>query len=157
MRTIRQEVLVGLRESGEVFPGQSSLPAKKLRVLLKHKAAVSRIWAMQNHLRLRVVPGARKLRPLAETAILVAERLEGGATVAECMHVLLVAADECRHSRESQRWFQPATLWRPQNFARKLGQVVSSRPSNGAEERTSGHARARGYDEHPPPGEDPQF
>ena len=142
------------RALSDCFPGAASLSATKRRVLARHAESVTQIWALMNTLRKETIPGARTLTPVAESAVRLSERLEAGATLEDCEHVLRVVAAECGRDRASQRWFQPATLWRPDNFARKLGQTCTPGDGGRPDPRV-GQGRPMTYDECPPSGRAP--
>jgi hypothetical protein len=92
----------------------------------KHREACLRLWTLQEKLRKASIPGSRSLHSADARLSRVAERLESGATEADCEHVLQVYAHEARRNRESAGWFNGETNWRPDNFDRALGRTLTS-------------------------------
>lgn len=76
--------------------------------------------------RKRSIDGAHELRPTYGNLVHIAARLEAGARADECLHVIAVAESEVKSGGEPH-WFNPVTLFRPDNFARKLAAPIGLR------------------------------
>ncbi len=98
-------------------------------VLETRRQDALRLFQAQEELRCDAVPGTRKRTATDERLTAIAERLEAGATVGDCEHVLRVYAHEARLAtgKGDRVWFDGETNWRPKNFERALGQPDPSR------------------------------
>jgi hypothetical protein len=108
--------------------------ARKEDLLRKHRPNAERLWAYQEKLRKALNPGCRGLDPTDERLIRVAERLEAGNTVDDCVHVLKAYYREAKAKPEAIRYLNGETNWRAANFDRALGvpldtPIAPSRPN----------------------------
>lgn len=112
-------------------PGWSSLSKSRKRALEKHLATAQRLWELQGLLRKEALPGTHSLEPTAERLAAVAERLEAGASPADCETVLREYAAEAKRDKGGGQWFNGSSNWRAENFNRALGQAGTARGTNG--------------------------
>ena len=96
----------------------------KASILDKHKASAESLWGKQEAFRKASIPGSRFLKATPDGLTRIAERLESGATPEDCEHVLRVYAAESGKNPGNAKWFNGQTNWRPDNFARALGQPL---------------------------------
>lgn len=123
--------------SGGVVALELSPPAPAKRPTRSEKKATTREAQRQdsiavldalNTARLRVIPGARPLRPTDENLTHIAERLAAGATLDECLHVVAVRAEEVRANSDAAQWFNAVTPFRPDGFAASVAQPTPTAP-----------------------------
>lgn len=95
----------------------------KTKPLDPHRKDAEHLWARQEELRAKTIPGARPLKPTDDRLDRVVERLDENS-VEDCEHVLEVYAAEARAGAEGARWFNGETNWRKENFDRALGQAL---------------------------------
>lgn len=114
------ELTSGVSDS---LPGESRLSAAKRKLLDRFRPDAIALWQLQEKLRGEANPGCRGLGMTAERLVLLCERLDSGASVSECEHVLAVYAAEARLSG-TVKHFNGTTPWRPENFTRALGQDI---------------------------------
>jgi hypothetical protein len=88
-----------------------------------------------NAARQRVNPNARGFGATKPNLRHIADRLKEGATVDDCLHVIAVSEAETRQDPTVERWMNPVTLFRPDNFARKLAVTVDDARGEYAENR----------------------
>jgi hypothetical protein len=88
-----------------------------------------------NAARQRVNPNARGFGATKPNLRHIADRLKEGATVDDCLHVIAVSEAETRRDPTVERWMNPVTLFRPDNFARKLAVTVDDARGEYAENR----------------------
>lgn len=100
---------------------------KKAAILEVRKVDAQTVLSALNAARLDVIPNSRPLRPTTENLTHIADRLEAGATVEECLHVVTVRAEEVRGGGEA-KWFDAVTPFLADSFARSLAQPSPSRP-----------------------------
>lgn len=86
---------------------------------------VIRLWSLQEELRHESIPGSRPLLATDERLKRIQDRLEAGATVEDCEHVLRVYAADAKSKPESREWFNGETNWRKDNFDRALGKPLA--------------------------------
>jgi hypothetical protein len=104
-------------------PTPPSRSDRKAIVLNRHRAEAERLWALQEQLRKQAIPRCRPLPSTDDRLTRVAERLEAGATPADCEAVLRQFAERAKHDSSQGQWFNGETNWRPKNFDRQLGMV----------------------------------
>lgn len=83
------------------------------------------VFAVLNESRMRVIPGSHALKPTYENLSHIADRLESGNSVADCLHVIGVYESEVRSGGDS-KWFTQVTPFISKNFTRALGQSVGT-------------------------------
>jgi hypothetical protein len=111
--------------ASEQPPPKAKRSKKANGVLEKHRAEAERLWQIQTELRQNAIPGSRPLAPNDERLTRIAERLEAGATPADCETVLEHYADRARRDPGQRQWFNGTTNWRRENFETALGMVGS--------------------------------
>lgn len=111
-----------------------STPERNAAPLEKHRADALRLWDLQETLRTEAIPGTRRRPPTDERLKPIADRLEAGATVADCEHALRVRAAEAKLGGEHAKYFNGESNWRPRSFEFALGQPdpAVNPPRNGA-------------------------
>lgn len=109
--------LANLDKPDNDLAGFASLSARQRSLLERHLTVALRLWALQDKLR-KELTGTRVLKPTAERLLRVAERLEAGATEADCEAVLRKYRAD---ASKNPQWFNGMTNWRPENFDRALG------------------------------------
>lgn len=93
--------------------------------LAKWREQADRLWALQETLRAKSLPGSRGLTANDERLARIADRLEAGASEADCAHVLHVYAADAKNPDQAQ-WFNGETHWRQENFERALGRSLAA-------------------------------
>lgn len=100
--------------------------SRKARLLDKHRADCERLWQLQEVYRAKCVDGGRPLKASDKRLTRIAERLEDGATMDECKHVLRMYAANASADPNQQKWFNGDTHWRADNFDRTAGQSLTA-------------------------------
>ena len=124
-------------------PPSGRISKKSLQAISKHRADAERVLSELNSARRRVNPANRGIRPTNENLRYIAERLAGGASLEDCMHVVSVCEDDSKKSAESEKYFNSISPFRPANFARKLAMRV------GGKKKARGVAQVGNWDEVP--------
>jgi len=83
-----------------------------------------RVWQRLNELRKSLSPNVRQLKLNKKDRARVDERI-AESSVQDALDVLEHIADECRRNPAQLRWFNGVTPFRPDNYARTLGQLGS--------------------------------
>lgn len=94
----------------------------------QHLTDARRVLDALNAARLRTVANARVLKPTPENLALIADRLAGGNSVDDCLHVIAVREAEAAISAEAETWFTAITPFRPEPFAHALAQPAPDKP-----------------------------
>lgn len=130
----------------------TSTAGQKPTPLDRHRADAMRLWELQEDLRTAAIKGTRRRPATNERLERIAERLAGGATVADCEHVLRVRAAEAKRGGAGAEYFNGETNWRANPFEFALGQPdpAINPPRNGAARDVT-----HGYVPAGPPGEGP--
>jgi len=108
--------------------GISEATKKKKSPLLSNASSEQVLEAL-NAARKRAMPNCRGITCTPESLKHISERLDAGATVEDCLHVIAVLEAEVRKKPEASRWFNHETPFRPDNFARNLSFPVTSASS----------------------------
>lgn len=99
------------------LPGKPTAPVK--RVVDRWRILAEEILGNLNAARKRVRSSSRGISASYDSLALIAERLEGGASAEDCLHVVEVCEAECRANADAFRWFDAVTPFRRENFVRK--------------------------------------
>jgi hypothetical protein len=103
------------------------------------------VLAALNEARRRVIPSARELKPTSGNVEHITERLQEHS-IDDLKHVIAVCEAEVKADPERQaKWFDPVTLFRSDNFARKLARTVDmAKKDDGRDPRRGQADVARG-------------
>lgn len=132
-----QEVLEGMggdgKGSGSASEGERAdrgtlpgNPSDTTRQIVDHWRAVAEsVLDALNAARKRVHAGSRGISPSYDSLKHIADRLDAGKSVEDCLHVVEVCEAECRADAGSFKWFDAVSPFRPDNFERKcVAEVV---------------------------------
>lgn len=112
-------------------------------------SGVSAVFAQLNVARVRSIRGAKELRATDENLKHIRERIENGATVDDCLHVIAVCEGEVKDGGDP-KWFDQVTPFRKDNFAKRLAMSpdVSNRKRS-ASGLVTGMGRPGNFDDIP--------
>jgi hypothetical protein len=135
-----EEVPVGISvsESGSEGEGAgrgklSGNPGAATKKLVdRWRADAESVLDALNAARKRVNSHSRGLSPTYDSLKHIADRLQAGKSLDDCLHVVAVCEAECRADAGSFKWFDPVSPFRPDNFERKLAADagIISRPTS---------------------------
>lgn len=126
---LEQELELKKRKKRSRVTNGNGKPTKsqaQAQVLDRHREAAAVLWGLQENLRAEI-PRTRKLEATDARLTRIAERLEEGATPADCEHVISVYHFEAKN-KGSAEWFNGDTNWRRDNFERALGKPLGRGP-----------------------------
>lgn len=103
---------------------------KQKKVVKKHRNVALQVLSALNEARMRVVQNARAYKPSYTSLGFIAQRLDGGASFQDCLHVIAVWEQEIRGNPKAACWFNHVTPFRADKFAEKLA-VDPHKPSVG--------------------------
>lgn len=108
---------------GGVLPGK---PTEVTRKVVDQWVGEARsVLDALNLARRRLRSGARGISPTYDSLKHIAERLDAGKSVDDCLHVIEVCESECRADAGGFKWFDAVTPFRPENFERKVAADVA--------------------------------
>lgn len=116
------------------LPGKPS--ASQRRTVDRWRAEASKVLEAINAARRRLRPAARGSAPSYDSLAHIADRLEAGKTLEDCLHVVAVCEAECRahvgdgRTADPFKWFDAISPFRPENFERKV--IAELRPAKRA-------------------------
>ncbi len=99
---------------------------EKVSINEETKQVAEQVLKQLNEARKRVIANCRDLGPVGANIKHIADRLSDGNTLADCEHVIAVAEADVRKDPKATKWMQPVTMFRPDNFARKLGMTAKA-------------------------------
>lgn len=114
--------------AGKPTRAQRTAAARK-----RHEADAAHVLAAMSEARIRCIDGARPLSPTVDNLKAIIARLEAGATVDDCLHVIAVREAEVSAKPESAQWFNPATTFTADQFTRAVAMpldAVEPAPAN---------------------------
>jgi len=110
-------------------PSQSTLSSAVLTpdepAKPKQPTDVDRVWQRLNDLRKAIMPKARFLKLSAKQRKAITERI-AESSFEDAIDVLEHLAEKCRRNPAQLQWFNGVTPFRPDNYARTLGQLGTS-------------------------------
>lgn len=103
------------------------------RALVKsHAEAACRVLEALNGGRRRAQSRSAGIGASYANLALIAERLDAGVSVEDCLRVVSVCEQEARRDPDTFKWFNTITPFRQENFAAKLARFVP--PENPSED-----------------------
>jgi len=115
-------------------PSQSTLSSAVLKpdepARPKQPTDADRVWQRLNDLRKALMPKARVLKLSAKQRSAITERI-AESSFEDAIDVLEHLAEKCRRNPAQLEWFNGVTPFRPDNYARTLGQLGSVEASQG--------------------------
>ncbi len=119
-------------------------PTKRQRELVaRHRESADLLLGVMSEERMRVIAGARPIRPTWIALAGIAARLDDGHTVEECQQVIRSAAADVAAGGDP-KWFNYETLFRPANFERRLQMGETAIRPAGRSERSASDAAGAG-------------
>lgn len=100
--------------------------AKQRALVEKHLPQAQQVLLALNQARERVVRGAKSYKPSYTALGFIAARLDAGASIEECLHVVAAWEQEVRLNSKVATWFRHDTPFRPDKFAEKLALEVQA-------------------------------
>lgn len=111
------------RRSRAAAKGGSSTSPAETTTAASSSDEVAAMWAHFISQRSSAIPGARALPLTPDRAKALTSLLAAGYSADDVRAVIDHYADRARRDPDQARWMNAATPWRPENFARALGQV----------------------------------
>lgn len=93
---------------------------KQRKLVEKHLPAAEKVLETLNQARMRVLLGAKPYKISYTSLGTIAARLEGGASVEDCAHVVAAWETEVKSNPKAGLWFKHDTPFRPDKFTEKL-------------------------------------
>jgi hypothetical protein len=117
--------------------GRGKLPGRPTavtrRIVDRWRDGAESVLDALNAARKRVNSRSRAQPPTYDSLKHIADRLEAGKSVEDCLHVVAVCESECRADVGSFKWFDTVTPFRPDNFERKsAADPHAARPTGAA-------------------------
>lgn len=106
-------------------PRKRGRTSEKALLLQKHRAEAEAAWEAQEQARQRL--GRKPVKGTDERLTRIAERLEAGNSLEDCIAVVKVYEREAGETGNAE-WLNGETNWRPLNFDRALGRAVDETP-----------------------------
>lgn len=112
-------------DAGRLAPAETSAPKPPSAPKPKATASpeIADLWAHFTARRAEVIPRSRATPLTTDRVKAIGALLEQGYSADDVRAVIDHYADRARADPEQARWLNPSTPWRPENFARTLGQV----------------------------------
>jgi hypothetical protein len=115
--------LVAVEPQATAHLGRCTEQKQRARVL-KHLRSATSVLEALNAARRRLDANARGSKPTFATLKFIAERLEDGHSVDDCLHVIAVCEAESKKNSKSYDYFDHKTPFRSDNFAVKHAKSV---------------------------------
>ncbi len=119
-RNQEQDTGTGYRKQEQELVLAPAEPAKP-----KQPTDADRVWQRLNDLRKALMPKARVLKLSAKQRKAITERI-AESSFEDAIDVLEHLAEKCRRNPAQLQWFNGVTPFRPDNYARTLGQLGTS-------------------------------
>lgn len=119
--------------------GKATREDRRKAAVAVHESNARGVLAALSDARLRCVKDARALRATDDNLKGIIARLEAGATVDDCLHVIAVREAEVTANPESAQWFNAVTPFTSDQFTRAIGQTVGTVTRPAAAPRPQAH------------------